>query len=112
MDDLDSRVGEQVVERVVRSHDPERLGPRGAAFGGAAEHAPDLDADPAQGLHVDRADEARPDDGRTDVGDPCHRPLTPALPGSARRPPGGGSAPVNLSHKATPALSVWMCSIM
>jgi len=70
MDDLDGRVGEQVVERVVRPSDTERLGPRGTTFRCAPEDAPDLDADPAQGLDVDRADEARPDDGRTEVGDP------------------------------------------
>jgi hypothetical protein len=76
MDDLDGRIREKVVERVVCPCDTERLGSRGTTFWRAPENAPDLDADPAQGLHVDRADEARPDDGRTDVGDPRHGPLT------------------------------------
>jgi len=67
---------QQVVERVVRPCDTERLGPRGTTFRCAPKDAPDLDADPAQGLDVDRADEARPDDGRSDVGDPCHGRLT------------------------------------
>ncbi len=43
-----------------------------AALRRAAEDAAHLDADPAQGLDVDRADEARPDDGGADVGDPAH----------------------------------------
>ena len=38
----------------------------------AAEDAADLDADPAQGFDVDRADEAGPDHGGADVGDLAH----------------------------------------
>jgi hypothetical protein len=36
----------------------------------AAEHASDVDPDAPQGLDMDRADEARPDDGSTDIREP------------------------------------------
>ena len=90
MDGVDRRVVEQGLERRVGARDAERLGPGRAAFRGAAEHAADLDADAAQGFDVDRADEARADHGRADVGDPPHATFTPWLVRARRRRPGGG----------------------
>ena len=58
--------------RGIARGDAQRSGSRRAALRGAAEDAADLDADAAQRLDVDRADEARPDDGGADVGDPGH----------------------------------------
>ncbi len=76
VDDVDGRIGQEVVEGGVGARDTEGVGPGGAALRRAAEDAADLDADPPQRFHVDRADEARPDDGRADVGDPPHPVLT------------------------------------
>ena len=73
VDDVDGGVGQQGVQDGVGLRDAERLGPRRATLRGAAQHAANVDADPAQGLHVDRADESRPDDGGADVGDRFHR---------------------------------------
>ena len=76
VDDLDARVVEQVVERVVGARDAEDRGPCRATFRGAAEDAVDPDADAPERLDVDGADEPRADDGRADVGDPPHAWLT------------------------------------
>ena len=76
VDRVDRRVVEERLERVVRARDAERLGPGRATFRGAAEHATDPDADAAQGLDMDRADEARADHGRADIGDPPHATFT------------------------------------
>ena len=83
MDDVDRRVVEERVERGVGPRDPEGGRPRLAPFRGAAEDAADLDADPAQRLDVDGADEARADDGGPDVGDPRVMPLTHLRCGAA-----------------------------
>ncbi len=73
VDDVDGVVRQQVLKGVVGAWDAERVDPRLATFRRAAEHAADLHADPPQCLHVDRADEPRPDDGGADVGDRSHR---------------------------------------
>ena len=70
MDDVDRRVGEELVEVGIRARDVERLGPRRTAIRAAAEHAAHGHADPAQGFHVDRADEARADDRGADICEP------------------------------------------
>ena len=76
MDDVDERVVEQFVQRLVSASDAQRVGPDPPAVRGAAEHATNLDANPAQRLDVHRPDEARADDGRADAGDPPHVLLT------------------------------------
>ena len=69
MDDLDGRVGEQVVERLRRREaTPSALARAAPRSGGAAKDAADRDADAAQRLDVDGADEAGPDDRGSDVG--------------------------------------------
>ena len=96
---IDRRVVEQRLERRIGARDAERRGPRLASFRRAAQHAADLDADPAQGLDVDRADEARADDRGSDVGDPAHALLTwcavdsrlDILDGCGRREGGGAT---------------------
>ena len=56
---------------------PEGLGAGRAPLGGAAEDATNLDPDAAKRLHVDGADEARPDHRGTDARDPArHAVLT------------------------------------
>jgi len=76
VDDLHGGICENVVQGVVGARDAKRLGAQRAAFRGAAKDPADLHADSAQGFHVDRADEARTDDGRADVGDPPHASFT------------------------------------
>ena len=77
MDDVDGRVGEQLVERGVGLRDAEGLGAGRAALGGAAEDAANLDPDAAKRLDVDGADEARPDHRGADARDPArHARLT------------------------------------
>ena len=76
VDDLDRGIVQQLVERRVGARDAERVGPEAPSLGRAAEHAANLDTDPAQRLDVHRPDEARADDGRADVGDPPHALLT------------------------------------
>jgi hypothetical protein len=67
VDDLDRRITEQGIEVGIRLPDAKGLGPRGATLGRAAEHATHVHPDAAQGLDVDGADEARPDDRGADV---------------------------------------------
>ena len=66
VDDVDAGVGEEVVERRIARATPSAVGAAAPRSGRAAEHAADLDADPAQRLDVDGADEAGPDDGGAD----------------------------------------------
>ena len=72
VDDVDGRVGEDLVEGGVGVADAQGVGPGGAALRGAAEDAADVDADPAELLDVDGPDESGADDGGTDVGEPAH----------------------------------------
>ena len=53
----DGGVGEQLVERAVDLGDPRPLRQGPGPFGRDVEQAGDFDADPPQGLGVDRADE-------------------------------------------------------
>ena len=52
--------------------DAQGVGPGRAALRGAAEDAADVDADAAELLDVDGADESGADDGGADVGEPAH----------------------------------------
>lgn len=70
VDDIDGRIGQQVIERRIRARHTERLCPGSATFRCAAEHAPNRDADPSEGLDMDRPDKSGPDDGRADLGQP------------------------------------------
>ena len=79
MDDLDARIGEQLVERGVGARRAEDVGPSLATFRVAAQDSTHLDADPAQSLDVHRADEAGADNGGADVGDPSHARITTLL---------------------------------
>ena len=72
VDDVDVGIGEEVVERGIGAGDAQGGRPGRTALWRAAEHAANLDADPAQGFDVDGADEARADDGGADVGDRPH----------------------------------------
>ena len=76
VDDVDGRVREHLVQRLVGVRDAERLGPGRATLRRAAEDAAHLDADPAQLLDVDGPDEPRADDGRADLGNPPRAQLT------------------------------------
>ena len=77
------RVGEQLVERRRRRAATPSAAARAAPRSGrAAEDAADLDADPAQRLDVDGADEAGADDGGADVGDPRSCPAPPPACGA------------------------------
>jgi hypothetical protein len=72
VNDVDRRVGEDVVQGPVGVTDTQRVGPRRAALRRAAEDAAHVNTDPAELLDVDGPDEAGPDDGGTDVGEPAH----------------------------------------
>ena len=71
---LDRRVVEHGLERGIGAVDAQRPGAFLAPFRRAAQDPAHLHADPPQLFDVDRPDEARPDDGRADVGDPPHTP--------------------------------------
>jgi uncharacterized protein YggE len=81
-------VGKQLGEVVVRARDAEAPSALTPALGAGAEHAPDLDADSAQCLRVDGADEAGADDGGTHLAQaPGHGTLLtePNIPAAGRR---------------------------
>ena len=67
VDDVDPVVVEQLVQRGVGAADVDLLRAGGGAVARGAEQAGDVDADPAQGLDVHRADEAAADHGGADV---------------------------------------------
>jgi hypothetical protein len=77
MDDVNAVVRKEVVERLVRPNDAQRVRPLSSALGRAAQDATNLYADAAQRLDVDGADEAGPDDGGADARDSrrSQRPL-------------------------------------
>jgi hypothetical protein len=68
VDDVHARVRQQRLVALVRGR---QAGLRAGALGRRADHAGDVDPEPAQGLDVDDADEPRADDGRP------HRPSVP-----------------------------------
>jgi hypothetical protein len=70
MDHVDGRVGEQFVQGAVCLGDAQRVRADSPARRAAAQDTADLDPDAAQRFDVDGADEPRPDDGGTDIGDP------------------------------------------
>ena len=72
VDDVDRGIVEQRLEGRICVRHAERRRPRLAALRRAAEDAAHLDADTPQGFDMNRADEARPDDGGADVGDVAH----------------------------------------
>ena len=74
VDHLDRRVVENGLERGIGAVDAQRPGAFLAPFRRAAQDSAHLHADPPQLFDVDSPDEARPDDGRADVGDPPHTP--------------------------------------
>jgi hypothetical protein len=67
VDDLDAIVRQQLVKARVAAWKAELLGARRCALGGGTENAVDLDAEAAQRLDVDGADEAAADHGRADL---------------------------------------------
>ena len=83
VDDIDRIVSQDRVERGIRVTDAEVRGPCGAALRCASENAADLHADATECLHVNGADEARPDHGSADLGDARH---ASANPRSSMRP--------------------------
>src|SRR6185369_17970403 len=72
VDDIDPVVVEQLVKGGVGAADVDLLRPGGGAVARGAEQAGNVDADPAQGLDVHRADEAAADHGGADVAASCH----------------------------------------
>ncbi len=72
VNDVDGGIVEQRLKRGIRVGHAEGRRPRLAALRCAAKHPADPDTDPAQGLDMNGADEARPDDGGADAGDVAH----------------------------------------
>ena len=72
MNDVHGRVGEDLVEGFVRPPNAQGVRSGGAALGGAAEDAPDIDPDPTKLLDVDGANETGSDDRGTDLAELAH----------------------------------------
>ena len=86
VDDVHARVGEQLVQAAhTRAARPAASARVDGPLGGGAEDAVDRDAQAAERLHVDRADEAGADDGRADVDGPSPRASSLRVACSNRR---------------------------
>jgi hypothetical protein len=72
VDDVDRVVCEEIRQGRVGQSNTEGIRPLATATGRRAEDAAHVDADPAQGLDMNRADEAGPDDRGADVREAGH----------------------------------------